>query len=58
MILEIRDDMASEVMNTLAARAKYFEKLAETSFELEAETITKWKFIADEYWALVRQFSK
>ena len=57
MNLEIKDEMAADVMHVLAARAKYFEKAIESG-DVSEETKSEWQCKADEYWALVRQFSR
>lgn len=58
MMLDIKDEMASEVMHTLAGRAKYYEKAIESGTLLDEKPKAEWQHMADEYWALVRQFSK
>lgn len=58
MMLEIKDDMVAEVMGALAARAKTYEKWIESGPGNTTEVVAEWQHKADEFWALVRQFSK
>lgn len=58
--LQIKPDLALEVMNLLGARAKYYEKLIEST-ELGPESkadVEEWQKMSEELWALVRQFSQ